>query len=124
HAHSVAAPSGRRLPPGIPPASVVEAAGTGRFVGTAPAAVDIDRWTIDVRHRPRPGNSIEGFFGGEYIRANEPGSQGNSIPGFGQVSHPSAYILTVTDTQTIGNSSVNELRFGRNKLNGGTFPAT
>ena len=112
------------LLPLIPHATVVDAAGNGRYIGSAPANVNIDRWTVDVRHRLRPGNSLEGFFGGEYVDSNEPTSAGNSIPGFGQVSHPSAYILTITDTQVYGARGVNELRFGRNKLNGGTYPAS
>ncbi len=112
------------LLPLIPHANVVDAAGNGRYIGSAPANVNTDRWTGDVRHRLRPGNSLEGFFGGEYVDSNEPTSMGNSIPGFGQVSHPSAYILTITDTQVYGSHGVNELRFGRNKLNGGTYPAS
>jgi Carboxypeptidase regulatory-like domain len=112
------------LLPLIPHATAVDAAGNGRYIGSAPADVNIDRWTVDIRHRLRPGNSLEGFFGGEYVDSNEPTSMGNSIPGFGQVSHPSANILTITDTQVYGSHGVNELRFGRNKLNGGTYPAS
>jgi hypothetical protein len=114
----------QRLLPLIPHANVFDASGTPRFVGSAPAVVDIDRWTIDIRHKLRSRDWLEGFFGGEYVRAAEPGSQGNSIPGFGQVSHPSAYILTITETHSFGATGVNEARFGRNRLNGGTFPAT
>jgi hypothetical protein len=113
-----------RLLPLIPHATVVDAAGNGRYVGSAPAHVDVDRWTVDVRHKLSAGNSLSGFFGGQYVNSNEPTSTGNSIPGFGSVSHPSAYILTITDTQVIGPRSVNELRFGRNKLNGGTYTAS
>jgi hypothetical protein len=120
---SVTDPIVERLLPYIPHANVIDVAGNGRFIGSAPAKVNIDRWTADVRHRVSASNSLGGFFGGEYVHANEPTSQGNSIPGFGQVSHPSAYILTITDTQVLGARSVNELRFGRNKLNGGTYPA-
>jgi hypothetical protein len=113
----------QRLLPLIPHANVVDAAGNGRYVGSAPARVDVDRWTVDVRHTVSARNSLGGFFGGQYVNANEPTSQGNSIPGFGSASHPSAYILTITDTQVLGAHGVNELRFGRNKLNGGTFTA-
>jgi hypothetical protein len=112
-----------RLLPMIPHANVVDAAGNGRYVGSAPAHVDVDRWTIDVRHKVNAGNSFGAFFGGQYVNSSEPTAQGNSIPGFGSVSHPSAYILTITDTQVLSARSVNELRFGRNKLNGGTYTA-
>jgi TonB dependent receptor-like, beta-barrel len=120
---TVTDPVVQRLLPLIPHANVVDPAGNGRFIGSAPARVDIDRWTVDVRHKLSARNSLDGFFGGEYINSNEPTAQGNSIPGFGSVSHPSAYILTITDTQVLGAHSVNELRFGRNKLNGGTYTA-
>jgi len=113
-----------RLLPLIPHANVIDSAGNGRYVGSAPAHVDVDRWTVDVRHKVSAGNSLGAFFGGQYVNSNEPTSAGNSIPGFGSVSHPSAYILTITDTQVLGARSVNELRFGRNKLNGGTFTAS
>jgi hypothetical protein len=113
----------RQLLPLIPRANLIDSSGTARFVGSAPAVVDIDRWTVDVRHRLSDTDWIEGFFGGEYVRATEPGSQGTSIPGFGHVFHPSANILTINETHAFGAASVNEMRFGRNRLNGGTFPA-
>ena len=40
----------RRLIPLIPRANVFDADGTPRFIGSAPAVVDQDRWTVDVRH--------------------------------------------------------------------------
>ena len=120
---SVTDPIVQQLLPLIPHANVVDASGNGRFIGTAPADVHTDRWTTDIRHNLLSGNVLEGFFGGEEIHSNEPGSGGNSIPGFGSVSHPSAYILTITDTQVFGSGAMNELRFGRNKLNGGTYTA-
>ncbi|HEY2163881.1 MAG TPA: TonB-dependent receptor, partial [Gemmatimonadaceae bacterium] len=121
---SVTDPIIQQLLPLVPHANVVDASGNGRFIGTAPADVHIDRWTADIRHKLLSGNALEGFFGGEQIHMNEPGSGGNSIPGFGSTSHPSAYILTITDTQVLGSGEMNELRFGRNKLNGGTYTAT
>ena len=121
---SVSDPIVQRLLPLIPHANVLDAAGNGRYIGSAPANVTIDRWTTDVRHRLSRTNSLDGFFGGEYVHSNEPTAQGNSIPGFGSTSHPTAYILTITDTHVVSAHSVNELRFGRNKLNGGTYTAS
>ena len=40
----------RQLIPLIPRANFFDADGTPRFVGSAPAVADQDRWTIDVRH--------------------------------------------------------------------------
>jgi len=46
------------------------------------------------------------------VKAIEPGSQGNSIPGFGQVSRPRASILTLNETHIFGSALLNEARFG------------
>src|SRR6185369_5814485 len=43
--------------------------------------------------------------------------------GFGQVSQPFASILTVNETHVLRDTIVNEVRFGRSRLEGGTFPA-
>jgi hypothetical protein len=116
-------PTARALITLIPRANSFDADGTPRFVGWAPAVVDTDRWAIDVRHRIAAGHYIQGYFGAQHVRANEPGAQGNSIPGFGSVLRPYASILTLGDTTTFGSSAVNEARFGRSYLHGGTFPA-
>jgi hypothetical protein len=112
-----------RLVPLIPRANSFDAGGTPRFVGSAPAVVETDRWAIDVRHNIGRNDRLQGYFGSQYVRAHEPGSQGNSIPGFGHVFRPSASILTVNETHMFGANLVNEARFGRSYLHGGTFPA-
>jgi hypothetical protein len=40
------------------------------------------------------------------------------------VSHPFTSILTISETHIFGTASLNEARFGRSHLTGGTFPAT
>jgi hypothetical protein len=113
----------RQLIPLIPHANFFDVDGIPRFVGSAPAVVNIDRSTIDIQHNAGRNDRIQAFYGAQRVKANEPGSQGNSIPGFGQVSHPRASILTVNETHTFGSEMVNEARFGRSVLIGGTFPA-
>jgi hypothetical protein len=114
----------RQLIPLIPRANFFDADGTPRFVGSAPAVADADRWTVDVRHNVGVNDRVHVFYGGQHIRAAEPGAQGNSIPGFGSVFQPSASILTVDHTRVFGlGLLLNEARFGRSRLNGGTFPA-
>ena len=113
----------RQLIPLIPPANFFDADGTPRFVGSAPAVVNIDRSTIDLQHNAGSNDRIQAFYGAQRFTANEPGSQGNSIPGFGQLSHPRASILTINETHTFGSAILNEARFGRSVLIGGTFPA-
>jgi hypothetical protein len=113
----------RELIPLIPRANYFDADGTPRFVGSAPAIADTDRWTVDVRHNAGRNDRIQVFYGSQHVRAKEPGTQGNSIPGFGSVFHPFASILTISETHIIGSAFLNEARFGRSRLRGGTFPA-
>ncbi len=120
---SVTDPVIRSLLPLIPHANVFDADGTPRFLGSAPAVADTDRWTLDLQHNAGPHDRVHVFFGSQHVRSVEPAALGNSIPGFGSVSHPSASILTVSETHTFGTSMLNEARFGRSHLTGGTFPA-
>jgi carboxypeptidase family protein len=116
-------PAIRQLITLIPRANFFDASGTPRFVGSAPAIADTDRWTVDLRHSIGTRDRLQAFYGSQYLRSVEPGALGNSIPGFGSVSHPSAGILTIGETHTFGTATVNEARFGRSRLVGGTFPA-
>jgi hypothetical protein len=107
----------------IPRANFFDADGTPRFVGSAPAVVETDRWTIDIRHALGANGRLHGFLGTQQEDSVEPGSQGNSIPGFGHVRTPFKNLVTVSETHVFGASLLNEVRFGRTRLNGGTFPA-
>jgi carboxypeptidase family protein/TonB-dependent receptor-like protein len=114
----------QRLLPLIPRANFFDADGTPRFVGSAPAVADQDRWTIDVRHNVGQNDRVHVFYGSQFVRSVEPTSQGNSIPGFGSTSKPSRNLLTIGETRTFGSALLNEVRFGRTHLDGGTFPAS
>jgi carboxypeptidase family protein len=113
----------RRLIPLIPHANFFDADGTPRFVGSARAVVDTDRWTVDLRHTLGQNARLQVFYGRQQISANEPGAQGTSIPNFGSVFRPSANILAINETHTFGDALLNQARFGRSRLRGGTFPA-
>lgn len=113
----------RQLLPLIPRANFFDAAGTPRFVGSAPAVAETDRWTIDVRHNAGKNDRLQGFYGSQHVRAREPAAGGNSIPGFGSVLRPFANVLTLGETHIFGPGFLNEARFGRSYLRGGTFPA-
>jgi hypothetical protein len=112
----------QQLIPLIPRANFFDAAGTPRFVGSAPAIVDIDRWTADVRHTLGVRDRFHAFYGSQQVRAIEPGSQGTSIPGFGHAFRPFSGAFTLGHTHMF-DAVVNEARFGRTRLKGGTFPA-
>jgi hypothetical protein len=112
----------QRLIPLIPRANVIDPNGTPRFVGSAPAVVDRDRWTADVRYQLGRNHRLHGFYGSSQVRNLEPGSQGNSIPGFGLVSRPNTSLFTLNSTHVFG-GLLHEPRFGRVRLEGGSFPA-
>jgi hypothetical protein len=114
----------RQLIPFIPRANVFDADGTPRYVGSAPAVVDINRWTLDLRHNAGDRDRLQAFYGSQQLRTREPATQGNTVPGFGSVSTPSGSVLTINETHVFGASALNEFRFGRSGLRGGTFPAT
>jgi hypothetical protein len=107
----------------IPRANVIDADGTARFVGSADAVVNDDRWTMDVRHKISDSDQLHLFYGSQRVRAIEPSSGGNSIPGFGHVSQPHRSVLTVDGTHIFGSTLLNEARFGRSVLRGGIVPA-
>jgi hypothetical protein len=117
-------PAVRLLIPLIPRANFVDEAGTPRFVGSAPAIVDQDRWTIDITHAAGAGQRIHAYYGSQRRRTLEPTGQGNSIPGFGQVQQPTTSLLTVRHMHAWADGRLHEVRFGRTRLAGGTFPNT
>jgi hypothetical protein len=120
---AVTDPVVRQLLPLIPIATTTDASGAARWIGSADAVADTDRWSVDVRHTLGHADRLQGYFGNQYVRAQEPAAGGNSIPGFGSVLHPYANILTLGETHTFGATAVNEFRVGRSYLHGGTFPA-
>jgi hypothetical protein len=113
----------RRLIELIPRANVIDAGGTARFVGSADAVVNDDRWTIDVRHKAGDNDQLHAFYGSQRVGATEPTSQGNSIPGFGHLSESRRSVLTADATHIFGSALLNEARFGRSVLRGRTNPA-
>ncbi len=113
----------RRLIELIPRANVIDADGTARFVGSADAVVNDDRWTIDVRHKAGDNDQLHAFYGSQRVGATEPTSQGNSIPGFGHLSESRRSVLTADATHIFGSALLNEARFGRSVLRGGINPA-
>jgi hypothetical protein len=116
-------PAVRRLIALIPPANYFDADGTPRFVGSAPAVADMDRWTIDLRHNAGSRDRFQAFYGSQHRQSVEPGTQSNSIPGFGSVFQPLTSLLTIKATHMFGAATVNDARFGRSRHVGGTFPA-
>ena len=95
--------------------------GTPRFVGSAPAVVDVDRWTADVRHNVGKRDRLHVFHGRQQVRGAEPSRKATAFPV--SVRPPG---LERADRQRhahvwIGAAERSAIRPQR--LRGGTFPA-
>ncbi|MET0164666.1 MAG: TonB-dependent receptor [Vicinamibacterales bacterium] len=116
-------PTALRLIELLPRSNFVDAGGTPRFVGSASALVDVNRWTVDLRHTLGSSDRLHLFYGRQRNRVVEPAAQGTSIPGFGTVSQPLRTVLTLSETHTFGATLLNEVRLGRSGLDGTVAPA-
>jgi hypothetical protein len=106
----------------MPRANYADADGTPRFVGSATAVVDADRWTIDLRQNAGSNDRLHGFYGDQLISTIEPGWQGTSIPGFGLEARNRRTVLTFGHTRIFGPALLNEARFGRSGLATDSLP--
>jgi Carboxypeptidase regulatory-like domain/TonB dependent receptor-like, beta-barrel len=116
-------PVTRQLIALIPRANYFDAAGTPRFVGSAPAEYNADRWSADVTHTLAVRDRLHGFVGRQPSEGLEPTAQGNSIPGFGSARSTVTGVLTLNETHTFSSSLLNEVRFGRTTLSSATRAA-
>jgi hypothetical protein len=119
---SVSDPTVRRLVQLIPHPNLIDAGGAARFVGSAEAIVDTDRWSVDVQQNVGTGGRWHVFFTRNHVSALEPLSQGTTIPGFGHQSRTGGSILTIGHTH-VAPRFLNEARFGRSALHGTIVPA-
>jgi hypothetical protein len=113
---AAADPSIRRLIELIPHANYLDANGSARFVGSATAVVDADRWTLDVRQNVGRNDRLHGFYGDQRITTIEPGWQGSTIPGFGLRARNRRSVVTASHTHVFERPLLNEVRFGRSAL--------
>jgi hypothetical protein len=110
-------PVSRNLLSLIPQANAVGSRGEGRFIGTASANVDIDQWTGDVSHQLSTSDTLHAYYAYQRDKRTEPNLQGNTIPGFGDTRASNRQIGTFNEIHTFGPATVNELRFGFNRIN-------
>ena len=114
----------QRLIPLIPRANTFDADGTPRFVGSAPAVADHDRFTIDVKHHTRRKIAFRRFTGvSGFARSSRPHREIMS-PGSAPHRGLREVCSSVSATQVFGTTLLNEARFGRSRLDGGTFVAS
>ena len=114
-------PAVRRLIELIPRGNAIDASGTARFVGSASAEVNMNRWTIDFRENAGNGG-FHVYYGRQAYRTNEPAASGTTVPGFGFEREPRLSAMTIDHTYVFGPTLLNEARFGLSRLNGTTVP--
>jgi len=106
----------------IPMANLIDSSGAGRFVGTATAPVDTNHWTIDITHNLTAKDRIHGYYAIQHRTFTEPSRQGNTIPGFGDLNQSTRQVFTFNATHVFEATTVNELRFGFNRISASDRP--
>ena len=106
----------RKLIDLIPPANFIDSAGASRFVGSAPVAVVVDQWAVDISHGFNENNQLHGYYAVQIDDRNEPNALGNTIPGFGDIRRGLRQILTLNYTRILTANTVNEARLGFNRI--------
>jgi len=100
----------------IPRANFRDSSGSSRFVGSAPVSVVVDQWALDVTHNFSQSDQINTYYSIQLDDRNEPTALGNTIPGFGDIRRGLRQILAINQTHTFNPYTVNEARFGFNRI--------
>ncbi|HXG91920.1 MAG TPA: carboxypeptidase regulatory-like domain-containing protein [Blastocatellia bacterium] len=87
-----------------------------RFVGSGTAPVNLDQWTGDVNHILGKADRLHAYYAIQRDLRGEPTLQGNTIPGFGDTRKSRRQIFTLNETHIFGPNTVNEARFGFNRI--------
>ena len=106
----------KRLIDMIPRANFRDSSGTSRFVGSAPVAVIVDQWAVDISYRFTERDELHGYYSIQHDDRNEPTALGNTIPGFGDIRRGLRQIFTLNETHIFSPATVNEARFGFNRI--------
>ncbi len=110
---SVTDPTVQKLLAVIPQAN--DASGS-KFVGSATAPVNIDQWTGDVSHNFSESDHLHGYYAFQRDQRQEPTLQGNTVPGYGDTRAAHRQVFTLNETHVFSSQTVNELRFGFNRV--------
>ncbi len=86
------------------------------FTGNAIAPVDIYQGTANFTQTFGESNRFNAYYAMQQDQRNEPTTQGNNLPNFGDQRHGVRQLLTLVDTQTISPTLVNEARAGFNRI--------
>jgi hypothetical protein len=88
----------------------------GLTSGSATAPVNIDQWTTDISYNFRANDRLHGYYAFQRDQRGEPTLQGNNIPGFGDTRASHRQIFTLNEVHTFNSTTVNEARFGFNRI--------
>jgi hypothetical protein len=114
---AVTDPLARRLLQYIPAGNTTDANGQSRLLSSGTAPVNIDQYTLDVRHTASQNDEVHGYYAYQQDLRQEPNAQGNTVPGFGDTRGGKRQILTLNETHIFSQALVNEARAGFNRIN-------
>src|SRR3954468_8602644 len=109
-------PVTKRLLPYIPLGNTVDANGQARLLASGTAPVNIDQYTVDVRHTLGKNDDVHGYYAYQKDLRQEPNAQGNTVPGFGDTRGGKRQIMTLNETHIFSQALVNEARAGFNRI--------
>ena len=118
---AVTDPLAKRLLQYIPEAN--DSTGS-RVIGSALAPVNIDQYTMDLRHNLRQNDEFHWYYAFQRDLRQEPNAQGNTVPGYGDQRGAHRQVMTVNETHVFSPALVNEARFGFNRINISFNPLT
>ena len=121
---AVTDPMSKRLLPYIPLGNTTDANGQSRLLASGTAPVNIDQYTIDLRHTLGKNDELHGYYAYQKDLRQEPNAQGNTVPGFGDTRGGKRQIMTLNETHVFGQALVNEARAGFNRININFSPLT
>jgi hypothetical protein len=121
---AVTDPMSRRLLPYIPLGNTVDASGQARLLASGTAPVNIDQYTMDVRHTISQNDDLHGYYAYQRDLRQEPNAQGNTVPGFGDQRGGHRQLMTINETHIFSQALVNEARAGYNRININFNPLT
>ena len=95
-----------------------------RVIGSALAPVNIDQYTMDLRHNLRQNDEFHWYYAFQRDLRQEPNAQGNTVPGYGDQRGAHRQVMTVNETHVFSPALVNEVRVGFNRINISFNPLT
>ena len=113
---AVTDPLARKLLAYIPAGNTADANGQARLLASGTAPVNIDQYTIDLRHTLAKNDDLHGYYAYQKDLRQEPNAQGNTVPGFGDTRGGKRQIMTLNETHIFSQALVNEARAGFNRI--------